>query len=526
MQPPTPTAPDQARRHWIDALGIAAAGLVAGLPSLLYPFGRDQGEYAAIADAARAGEVIYRDVLNVKPPLTHLVHELAIALFGHSMTSIRGLDLIWQIATAWVVAALTRQVLGSRATAVLAASALLAWHYAFGDWATAQTDGFANLPLSLAMWAALSWRNAAAPWLSGMAIGVAVLFKFPTGALLPLVGLIWMAEDLRAGLNAWIRACLGFCAVVTLAAAAMLVDGSLADFIAIETWYVSAYNFGADGPGWFSSLGLLVPFLRDNPSFLWGGAAVLVETTIAARRGQLRRSAPILAWLCAAAIHLVVQRKFYPYHGLPLIVPMSILGASLAGRGMAQLRARTRLPAQAPAWVLAALLPLGTAHASRALVEDWLSDRNLDRIHRSSRFGAYGRGASSVRANLEVADYLAAHTRPDQRIFIWAFEPSIYFAAKRPHATRFIYNFVLYGATTTPALQLELLLGLDRQPPEYVVVGSHDAVPWVTRVDLDSQGALRLVPGLMPWLRTNYRLEKRIERFGIFRRVAAAPPNG
>ena len=58
-----------------------------GAPSLIYPFGRDQGEYATVATELLSGRMPYRDVFSVKPPLTDLVHVGALAIFGHSTLS-------------------------------------------------------------------------------------------------------------------------------------------------------------------------------------------------------------------------------------------------------------------------------------------------------------------------------------------------------------------------------------------------------------------------------------------------------
>lgn len=64
--------------------------LLLGSPSLTYPFGRDQGEYAVLAIEEMAGRVIYRDVFNVKPPMTHWLHALALLVFGRSMLADSG----------------------------------------------------------------------------------------------------------------------------------------------------------------------------------------------------------------------------------------------------------------------------------------------------------------------------------------------------------------------------------------------------------------------------------------------------
>ena len=97
---------------WLNLL--AACGITAflGLPSLLYPFGFDQANHAFIAHNVLQGEVLYRDLPSLKPPLTTAFHGLALGAFGHSMTSIRIADLAWAIASAAGVTLLAYRAFG------------------------------------------------------------------------------------------------------------------------------------------------------------------------------------------------------------------------------------------------------------------------------------------------------------------------------------------------------------------------------------------------------------------------------
>ena len=133
---------------------IAAVVLVVlflGSSDLIYPFGKDQGEFAYIASAYLKGETVYKEVFNTKPPLTHMLNALALKMFGHSMLSIRLFDLLWQCATAVVILLITNLFYERRYIGVL--SALLYSFYYFGVdyWHSAQTDGFINLPVALSL---------------------------------------------------------------------------------------------------------------------------------------------------------------------------------------------------------------------------------------------------------------------------------------------------------------------------------------------------------------------------------------
>lgn len=93
------------RDRWLDAAGVAGA-IGLGLPSLSYPFGVDQSIHWYIGERLLEGELPYVSGISTKPPLTFVVHALAIALFGDHQWSIRVVDLAFVVAIGFVVAAL------------------------------------------------------------------------------------------------------------------------------------------------------------------------------------------------------------------------------------------------------------------------------------------------------------------------------------------------------------------------------------------------------------------------------------
>jgi len=161
---------------------VVLATLAFGSVSLIYPFGRDQGIHAFIADSVLDGKVLYRDIFNMKPPLTTGVHALALVLFGHSMTAIRLLDLLWTVATSLLVFAFARRAFGNPRAAALAGVLYSLQYYGCDFWTTAQTDGWLNLPLAVSFLLALrGWREGICRrgvWIgAGLGIGLAAAFK-------------------------------------------------------------------------------------------------------------------------------------------------------------------------------------------------------------------------------------------------------------------------------------------------------------------------------------------------------------
>jgi len=522
-----PRPASRAARALALLAGLAAALLLLA-PMLTYRFGRDQGVFACAADVLRHGGVLYRDFWDLKPPGVYYLYWLAISVFGHSMLAPRLLDLLFSLATAAAIALIGKRLLSLSLGVAAAFLFLSRYALGFDYWHTAQGDGLASLPLALAVLAALaaerrrSWPLAAA---SGALIGAAVVIKFTLAALLvlPLLALLlarrerWSARLLRGA--AYLLGC-----AVVVGAVVLLVwrAGALRDMIQIIfTWNA---RYAAIRPAVPASS--LIPY--QTARFLLGGrhlilsligALALVGLADSLRRGAgpLRWLAP--AWLAAMLLQVWAQGKYFQYHWLPALPPLGLLAA----QGLSTLwRLLTQRLAPRPARAVAALAALALLAA--------LASGYWVQFHREIRYAVGAlppaefltqfcdRQDYSLPADLEVAAFLRAHSPPGRPAFIWGFEPTIYFLAGLPPATRFISQQPLMAPWSPPEWRRELLRDLEDKQPDYLLVLHNDFMPWVTMRPYDSAGELVFFPELTAFIQRDYRLTAVIEDFDIWER--------
>jgi hypothetical protein len=487
----------------MDSVGIVGLAGLLGSVHLVYPFGADQGEYGYAASALLSGETLYRDIFTIKPPATHLLHLAAILLFGKSMAAIRIFDLLWQAATALTVRGIAVRIYDRRDIGFVAAAIFLVTYFRFGFFHSAQTDGFLNLPAALAVWTFLVGlnRGARAPFVaSGLAIAIAVLFKYPIGILLLFFGalLLWRRRYgeglcLGAGFGAGILAC-----IVWLAAA-----GGLGDFLATFT-LLPAYSLTVPRKGLDLLRGARQIF--ELPWILFLGAFVVELWSL--RHALSQQRVVLLAWWSAAIVHLVAQLKFWDYHWLALLAPSSILLAAVLARGCDAIISPARRGRLA--FALLAVVSLGACSA-------WQCSRGDAAVLRKVLAGnitldeAYGRFAArrySIAWELELARYLRDHTAPDETIFLWGYQPTVYFIADRKCASRFTFDvFLVPKSGWSELFRDDLLADLERNAPRYVVV----VVPEEPLID-----------GLQDFLDHSYFLERRIDGSDLYRRTESA----
>lgn len=532
------------RRHWHIVFVIVVVFLL-GMSNLIYPFGKDQGEYAYIGSAWLRGEAIYKDVFNVKPPLTHIVHGISQVLFGFvspqgqaDMLNIRIFDHLWQTATALVVMQLGTRLYRSRWVGMFAATIYATTYYAVDFWHSAQTDGWINLPLTLSALLLIDKHmmhsRRTQLLLCGGLIGIAVLFKYPIGIILPLYGLVLLfTEDKKSVL--WLG--IGFGIPLLLIGIGLASKQALDEFLHIQFTYIPDYNARFLPPDLnylqFTWRNVVAEWQR-SPRFqffivLLVGEGLLYCSDKGSSHVQYVTYSIVLLLGIAALVHYVLQNKFYAYHALPLLLPQALIIAHLFQQ-IHQLFA-SRLPQVRMAVVgVAILLPFvlifgdedlhghrDPLYAHQTLWAIVTGERSLEAYYREPRFWTHN-GIFESSANLSSAEFLTQNTSSEDEIFIWAFEPAIYYLAERKSVSRYIYNFPLYGEFAWEPFKVHLMQELETKPPAFILIAQQDAQPWVTGTQEDSMQALMRFDQLRDFVFGRYEDVNTIGHFKIFQR--------
>ncbi|HUU54388.1 MAG TPA: glycosyltransferase family 39 protein [Armatimonadota bacterium] len=511
-------------------LAIAAIGAALLAPILTYPFGRDQGVFAAAADIIERGGVPYRDIWDVKPPGIFYLYQASFAIFGRSVLAPRIVDLIWTLATAVCLWSVGRRLLSPGAAAAGALFFLLRYVTGNSFWNTAQPDGFASLPLVLAVAAlvgAEQRRSNLLALICGASIALAVLLKPTLGIVLMLPVLALVADRQEGPLPRLLRFAsylLGCLLVLAFVAALLWRAGALKDTLEV------LFLWNAEYSRLRVSLPLASSPLYQTALFLIGGRhhwllfpvgllALVGAADLAFRpnAGRIRWLLPTWALVIMASVWL--QGKYYTYHWLPVLPPLALLaGHGLAATGRLLHRACPRPAARAlSALGLAAVLALlGAAY--------WKSLRLpistlLGRTPRSALLARWDRyGDVSLSADRDVAAYLGSHTEPADTVFVWGFEPLIYFLADRAPASRFLYTVPLVTAWSPTEWRAEFVRDLEEKRTPFIVVAHNDVLPWMTGRRDDSAAHVQSFGEFQGLLDRRYRKVQRIEDFDIYER--------
>lgn len=508
---------------------IALAVLAIGFPSLYYPFGRDQGIHAYIAQLAGDGYVIYRDVFNVKPPMTTVVHWLAQVLFGENMRAIRYMDLLIVTTTALMLQMLVGRHLRAVWIGGVAAVSYAAFHYSNNYWFTAQTDGWCNLFLVAAMLlysrsldtGAYRVRTALLGG-AGFMIGLAFWLKYTTALGLLIFPVVhWaLAAPRRRILGDGASVAIGFLTCLAAGVAILALRGALPAFLDIQD-FMRAYVAHSE-PMWrrLAAPLLLLPGAKAATALAMLG---IYATYKAYSRGErFPECVALAAWIAAGWGSSLLQGKVILYHLLPLLPPLSIASAV----GVHALAGRLRLVG----WRALAL----AATVCAAII--WLS--NIPGLYRDVQpvigggeralrdywdNGPFGHDDYQTKDNLALADYLKSQTLPCERVFIWGYEPGVYFLSGRLMVSRFLYNFPMFTAYYRQSYRDEFMANISASPPVAFVVEHEDRTPHVSVHNHDSAEVLEQFTALKAFLDSKYRLRDRVARFDVYFRRDIEP---
>lgn len=410
---------------WWLLLAICVArapGAVFGVVNI------DETDFGLIARVLSQGGVMYRDVVETKPPLVYLAY-LPTALTPFSLWPARVVAVLTLFATCLV---LRRVALawgyGPRAGWLCAWAGLLA---TLCEVPSVNAELLMNLPSALALLALVRARQrdglghtaAAGAWTS-----VASLLKHQAGILLVplLVGVLWPEKEASASrrstgtrLASASALLVAFALPWLLALALWTAWGARADFIEWNFFRNMHYVGGIPDPPWLRLTGFVVLCVIGATPLLW----------ILALREALRPWDAVRAMLVSALVvtwvPVCLGGRFYEHYFLQFAPPLALLAGVGADRllaGWSSLPKWKRLSAVA----LLTLPVLGSVGFCFA--------RGL--------FGQYPAQEPRTR---EVAAWLRSHSAPGDRLFVWGHYTPLYWLAKVDPGTRYLNTSVQMG---------------------------------------------------------------------------------
>ncbi len=541
---------------WIVLL---ATLVVAALPTLLYPFTRDQGIYAYIADLMMQGGAPFRDAWELKPPGVYFGYWLGFSLFGRSELAVRLLDVLYTLLSAASIYVLAQEVFRNRRVAACSAWIYAFCYYLLVHFHSAATPEAFMAPFLVAsvygMVRGVRSRSNLAWFLGGVASGFVFWFK-PTAGLVILAVLIWACVEM------WRERCSMRDVLCSLAA---FVLGGLLGLLPIGLYLYGhglrellgiwrAYGTGAYlnarglalGNGLLAMLDVIVRYLRDWQLLLWLSVAGAVGVLAGRRHNRL--GGAVVVFLLSSVAATLLQGKLFEYHWIPILAPAAMLSAvslmwlarEIRGQARDLLHALPKKRAVPPSSRPGQDIDMRSILAVVVIVGLllWMGYDHLVRYRRTAAYLTGRLSAEQYYAQFDIgkdfsrmgtwraAAYLREHSAPDETALIWGVEPLVNFLSQRRSPTNYISFYVLVtGEGRNPCLETwrqDFLDDIREAPPAYIVLVENDVTPLAP---FGSRAQLDEIPAFKAILEAEYDFETQIEDYLFYRRQEDGMPS-
>ncbi len=464
---------------------VVAGALLAHAPGLSRGlFDPDEAAIATMGMVVQRGGVLYRDVIDRKPPLAPLLYAFSFLVTGdRHLEPLHVLAALELAGAALVIAYDVRRRAGTRAgwwAAALMIGGAVALHPA-----DAQAANYSHLALLPGCGAIVAARRGTArsAVLAGVLLGVAVLTRQTwIIGVAPAAVAVWLYGGHRLSRVA---------AVITTTALTVVSVAVIVPFGPFVHW-----TFSGNGS-------LLVgqtqrPFSRGVQAFEFFLAGHLALCVLVVLRRWKREDLDLWLWLAAGLIAFVGGFRYFGHYWLQVLPPLCLLAAPAITTCTSWMRV-----------VLAALLLVPTVYFWQ---EAWTP------IH--------GRSNIDVRAFALVAE-VDRHTRPNDLITVWGSFPEIYWLSGRPPGGALVISDFLVGRTAgradgpqrlkdaTPGARADFLASLRAHPPKLFLDTSTGAVRKYQHYPTT------LVPAVHTFLEQHYHPIGTVDRVTIYERNAA-----
>lgn len=471
---------------------LALLAVASAWPTLLYPFGRDQGLYYYVGrEWALRGRIPYRDVFDHKTPGIYALHFVLVKIFGEELWPIR----IAEIAATLVIGFAAAQAVRPRGEpyragvgGVAALASALFYFGCFDFRETAEGEIWAALFAVLAA-AALTRvaRPAVAGAVAGAALAMALLMKPSALWFVPALAVHAMAMKVipaspRGLLESRGRALLlvgaaglGTAAVLGAVIAYFGAHGALPAAIDIVVRANAAYV-------------KLEPAVREPSDMFWlslgfwdavqpTGILLLlavVALVVGRRRapGRLGPTVSAVVFLVCAWGSVASQRKFFMGHWGVVVGPVAMIVAGAVQAALA--RWRGWRPLVVAAVLTSLFLASGPRLKRYSIVHSRSREYALGAIDRERYLALFVEHAVCAESyeNEQVASAIVRHSSYDDPVLVRGFQPQIYARAKRHWPGRFFWTIFLVSPTR-PYKQAEWReedqRDIERTPPKVVV---------------------------------------------------------
>ncbi len=527
-------------------------GTVLLLSLLSYPHGLDQQIFSLYGDIIRYGGIPYRDAIEIKPPLVYYFYAFSEQLFGNNELSIRIFEVIYQVATSYLLYRLTLNVTRSKKFALATYITYIIVLVMQGFWETAQAETFSTLPGLILFWSLIKADDEddlkklmLYAVVAGSTLAAYCWFKYNFVILIPAVLIFIISRRSPRRVFFAASVCMSFILSYSSYVLYLYLNGAFQTYLEVMLEWAPGYA----GLNPFLSRKTFTEIIWLNfPSRLFQNYTGLLTISMTAgiihaskkhkaffheANDNLSRAILLLILLLASLfISLILERKLFTYHynrALWTAAPFIVIGL---WNIMILLRLYWKRN-ESDTWIFTipsriAIVAVGLLllfyspiHKLLAAPIEYsiavLAGENPKEHLMKISPGEYYDG------EFEVADSLRPYLSQSDNIFVWGTHIGTYdILDKRPPA-KMITTMQMVAPFTPKSWRKEVIERLYKTKPKFILVQMGDPIPNITGSEFDSYGNYVRYEELLNFVADYYSIKFETLMYVVYERTEEIP---
>ncbi len=445
--------------YWLLAIIILV--FILRIPSLFEPFAYgDEMIYLTLGQAIKSGIPLYSGIHDNKPPLLYLTAAVAGNVFWF-----RAILAIWSVFTIIFFSKLAHALFPKKETLQKVATLIFAILYTIplleGNIANSEVFmiGFTILAFWILLSKKLTPKNLI---LAGVLFSVAALFKIPAAFELPVIIIFWVITVKKLNKKS----------IKTIFVNSLyLTVGFLVPILLTFVWYWAKGAFNEylvaaflQNVGYLSTFRPDVvqePFLvRNLPLLIRAGIVALGIIILWVNKKRLSNQYIFLTiWLLLALFAVALSERPYPHYLIQIVPIISFYFAMLF-----TLKNKEQTLVIIPLF-LAFFVPYYYNFWHYPTVSYYTRFAKLATGNISKQEYFEGFGGNVVR-NYKIADFINKTSRPNDNIFVWGDNASIYALTRKLPPIKFVADYHIKDFSSPQ----ETIQSLNNNPPSFIVI--------------------------------------------------------
>lgn len=483
-------------RHFISSHWFAVVLFLTfflRLPSLFEPFTYgDEGVYLTLGQAVRKGLVLYRDIHDNKPPLLYIIAAIA-GNFSYFRLILFG----WTIATILFFRKLAETLFPKSKGGIIFSTfvfAVLSSVHTFES-NVANAENFMILLTIIGFITYLKAKTRIQYFLSGTFFSLAVLFKVPAvfdfaAALIFVIIIVKNKKDIysRRFIISLIYLLVGFLLPILFTMLFFATKGALSQYLKAAFFQNLPYL-----SSWASNR----PKVFSLPLALIARASIvfLVSYILFVYRNRLAKELKlIIVWFIFALFGSLLPSRPYPHYLLQIIPALSLSFGLFFSK-------KRFVPVVLACVLIVVFIGFKFWHYENISYYKNFYQFAMGQKTKEQYFDYFGENANAL---YRAAIHIKARTKPNEKIFIWGNQPSLYSLSERLPVGRYTvaYHIVDFNGWR------ETMQALEKNPPRFIVITGDET---------------RNFPDLFALISRNYATEFQIKNLRVLRRTVKVP---